>query len=282
MYTSTNRKEFINEMLKSGYSTKWTDTRKYITFTDKAGRTIRDKNLADTYGLSSLSKEGLEEVFASNIRYRADKKAEVERKKQESTAKAEAERQKLIEQQRESVPEQPPPAVETAQEETELESAPKRHSGKLNTFIKKGKDAAVKLFSNKTKDESSLITAVEQPAPTPQVVPEELESAAETVSAPKHPVQPMSPPPPAQPTFPPKEIKTEKVAAVTPTISVASTPISRRLSPEEKVKLLFEQNPPKASSVAGELDVERYNCNNILVVPMPQPSPQVNDSEYDE
>jgi hypothetical protein len=283
MYSVTCREEFIGEMSRAGYTTKWVDNRKYITFDDRDGNTIRDKNIANTYGLP-LSKEGLEEVFASNIRYRADKKAEFERKKQESTAKAEAEGQILAEQQRKSVPEQLPPPAEVASEGNELDFIFKKRSDKIKTFIKGAKSVITKLIPNKTKDDFSLITAAEQPAPTPQVAPEELESAPEEVSAPKYPtlppMQPMSPP--TQPALPPKEVKSVEKAIATPVIPVITTSKPPKLTLEEKINKLFEENPPKTPSVTGELDVERYDGDDELIVPTSQPSPLVGDFDYDE
>ena len=42
---SASKEEFISNMEKLGYKVKWTDTRKYITFTTPSGKKCRNNKL---------------------------------------------------------------------------------------------------------------------------------------------------------------------------------------------------------------------------------------------
>lgn len=69
-----NRQEFIQKMQEKGYAVKWEDNRKYITFVDLARQQAGEKqykirnNKLDMYYNLDLTKEGLENEFASNSR----------------------------------------------------------------------------------------------------------------------------------------------------------------------------------------------------------------------
>ncbi len=64
---ATSKEEFIKQMAEKGYTTKWQDSRKYITFTDKNGKKIRNSNLTKTFK-DDFSKEVLENGFKINHR----------------------------------------------------------------------------------------------------------------------------------------------------------------------------------------------------------------------
>ncbi len=67
--SATSKKEFIEKMAEQGYTTNWKESRKYITFIDKNGKKIRNKNLTKTFK-DDFSKEGLENEFKINHRNR--------------------------------------------------------------------------------------------------------------------------------------------------------------------------------------------------------------------
>ena len=67
---STSKEEFISNIEKLGYKVKWTDTRKYITFTTPSGKRCRNNKL---YKADELTKEKIENRLQLNARY-ADKR----------------------------------------------------------------------------------------------------------------------------------------------------------------------------------------------------------------
>lgn len=67
MELATSREQFIKAMKKLGYQVDWSDTRKYVTFTDVDGHKIRNKKL---YPYEKFSKEAMEKRFALNKQYR--------------------------------------------------------------------------------------------------------------------------------------------------------------------------------------------------------------------
>lgn len=75
--TATSREDFITKMSEQGYAVRWEDTRKYITFTDKDGHKVRNKNLTDTFK-QDFTKEGLINEFKRNYE-RQNKHTEFER-----------------------------------------------------------------------------------------------------------------------------------------------------------------------------------------------------------
>lgn len=64
---ATSREDFTAEMRGQGYQTKWTDSRKYITFTDKDGNKVRNSNLEKTFK-EPFGKEDLEHGFERNLK----------------------------------------------------------------------------------------------------------------------------------------------------------------------------------------------------------------------
>jgi len=62
---ATSRQEFIKLMKQQGYEVSWSDTRKYITFTDKEGHKVRNSNLTKTFK-EDFGKESLENEFVAN------------------------------------------------------------------------------------------------------------------------------------------------------------------------------------------------------------------------
>lgn len=60
-----DRKQFINEMEKSGWEVNWSDARKHITFQNREGKKVRDSNLTKTFHLQ-ISKGELEDEFIRN------------------------------------------------------------------------------------------------------------------------------------------------------------------------------------------------------------------------
>lgn len=61
-----DRTEFVQMMKKLGYQVEWSDTRKYITFTDTEGHKLRNRKL---YPQAKFTKEALEQRFALNKQY---------------------------------------------------------------------------------------------------------------------------------------------------------------------------------------------------------------------
>lgn len=59
------KEEFVYRMKQQGWSVRWSDERKYITFIDKEGKRVRDSNLAKTFHMD-VSKEALERQFTCN------------------------------------------------------------------------------------------------------------------------------------------------------------------------------------------------------------------------
>lgn len=66
MELATSRTQFIQAMNTLGYQVDWSDTRKYITFTDVDGHKVRNKKL---YPYSQFSKEAMERRFELNKQY---------------------------------------------------------------------------------------------------------------------------------------------------------------------------------------------------------------------
>lgn len=60
---SWSREEFIKSMNGKGYKVKWSDNRKYVTYTDKNGNKVRSSNLEKTFSDSKYSKESMEHEF---------------------------------------------------------------------------------------------------------------------------------------------------------------------------------------------------------------------------
>lgn len=56
------REDFISEMKDRGWSVRWEESYKHITFTDEEGHKVRDTNLCKTFHMD-ISKEALEEKF---------------------------------------------------------------------------------------------------------------------------------------------------------------------------------------------------------------------------
>lgn len=66
MEAATGREEFIKAMNMLGYQVDWSDTGKFVTFTDPDGHKIRNKKL---YPQAQFSKEAMEKRFALNKQY---------------------------------------------------------------------------------------------------------------------------------------------------------------------------------------------------------------------
>lgn len=67
MEAAASKEEFIKMMNQFGYQVDWSDTRKYITFTDPEGHKIRNKKL---YPQAKFTKEAMLERFSLNKQYR--------------------------------------------------------------------------------------------------------------------------------------------------------------------------------------------------------------------
>lgn len=67
MEIAASKGEFIKAMNQLGYQVDWSDTRKYITFTDPDGHKIRNKKL---YPQQTFSKEAMEKRFILNKQYK--------------------------------------------------------------------------------------------------------------------------------------------------------------------------------------------------------------------
>lgn len=67
MELATSKEQFIKAMNKLGYQVDWSDTSKYITFTDADGHKIRNKKL---YPQAKFTKEAMEKRFALNKQYK--------------------------------------------------------------------------------------------------------------------------------------------------------------------------------------------------------------------
>lgn len=62
---ATSRADFVKLMTEQGFTTSWSDTRKYITFIDKDGNKVRNSNLEKTFK-GEFGKEQLENEFKRN------------------------------------------------------------------------------------------------------------------------------------------------------------------------------------------------------------------------
>lgn len=62
MQESSSKEEFIASMGKRGYSVDWSDSRKYIVFTNADGKKVRDRNLKKTYNIE-VGKDELTALF---------------------------------------------------------------------------------------------------------------------------------------------------------------------------------------------------------------------------
>ncbi len=60
---SISREDFISKMNEAGYKVNWTDSRKYITFTEPSGKKLRNANLDNP---EEFTKEALEKRFDLN------------------------------------------------------------------------------------------------------------------------------------------------------------------------------------------------------------------------
>ena len=63
---ATSQTDFIAKMQEQGYQTKWTDSRKHITFTDQDGNKVRNTNLEKTFK-EPFGKEELGHGFERNL-----------------------------------------------------------------------------------------------------------------------------------------------------------------------------------------------------------------------
>lgn len=75
---STSKEEFIKNMNVLGYSVKWEDSRKYITFTTPNGRPCRNNKL---FPPENFTKEAMEKRFSLNRQF-AERKENYENKRQ--------------------------------------------------------------------------------------------------------------------------------------------------------------------------------------------------------
>ena len=62
MSESSSKDEFISAMNQRGYTVNWSDTHKYIVFTNDEGQKVRDRNLKKTYGID-VGKDELTTLF---------------------------------------------------------------------------------------------------------------------------------------------------------------------------------------------------------------------------
>lgn len=63
---ATSKEEFVKALNKLGYQVDWKEEHKYITFTNKDGKKIRNKKL---YPENQFTKEALEKRFKLNLQY---------------------------------------------------------------------------------------------------------------------------------------------------------------------------------------------------------------------
>ena len=77
-----SREQFISDMSEHGWSVRWTDNRKNITFEDTEGHKVRDTNLSKTFNIS-IGKEGLDAEFIrqSEIRRKYEHERQQERER---------------------------------------------------------------------------------------------------------------------------------------------------------------------------------------------------------
>ena len=62
MSESSSKDEFISAMNQRGYTVNWSDTHKYIVFTNGEGQKVRDRNLRKTYNIE-IGKDELTTLF---------------------------------------------------------------------------------------------------------------------------------------------------------------------------------------------------------------------------
>ena len=66
MNESSSKDEFISAMNQRGYTVNWSDTHKYIVFTNGEGQKVRDRNLKKTYGID-VGKDELTTLFRERV-----------------------------------------------------------------------------------------------------------------------------------------------------------------------------------------------------------------------
>lgn len=65
--TAVSKEQFISEMQKVGYSVKWSDTRKNITYEDNEGHKVRSSNLEKTFKEEKFNKDNMIKQIESNM-----------------------------------------------------------------------------------------------------------------------------------------------------------------------------------------------------------------------
>ncbi|MCQ2442570.1 MAG: relaxase/mobilization nuclease domain-containing protein [Oscillospiraceae bacterium] len=73
--SALSREDFIEKLLDYGVATTWTDTKKYITFSDLEGHKVRNKKLSDTFHFD-FSKESLQREFTKHRREQAQRESQ--------------------------------------------------------------------------------------------------------------------------------------------------------------------------------------------------------------
>lgn len=73
--SALNREDFIEKLLDYGIATTWTDTKKYITFSDLEGHKVRNKKLSDTFHFD-FSKESLQREFTKHRREQTERESQ--------------------------------------------------------------------------------------------------------------------------------------------------------------------------------------------------------------
>lgn len=73
--SALSREDFIEKLLDYGVATTWTDTKKYVTFSDLEGHKVRNKKLSDTFHFD-FSKESLQREFTKHRREQAQRESQ--------------------------------------------------------------------------------------------------------------------------------------------------------------------------------------------------------------
>lgn len=72
---STSKEDFCDQMQQHGWTVRWTDDRKHVTFVDSAGHRVRDSKISKSFNLA-ISKDDLEKAFRQNDRTRVARQEE--------------------------------------------------------------------------------------------------------------------------------------------------------------------------------------------------------------
>lgn len=80
MQEATSKKEFLTIMERKGYSVTWRDNHKYIVFTNRDGKKVRNSNLQKTYNMK-VGKDELIEYFMKKSHSKKQEHSRIHRRR---------------------------------------------------------------------------------------------------------------------------------------------------------------------------------------------------------